>query len=117
MNPTIRRGFTLVECLVAVTLLAVGMLALSATTLTVERTDGRAARRDAAATLAWARLEALRGTPCAARANGGAAAGGIAEHWRVLPAPGLTLARDSLVLPPEDARTPPPIVVAAALPC
>ena len=112
-----RTGFTLVECLVAVTLLAVGLLGLAGTSLAVQRLTTSAARRAGAAAMAWARLERLRGTACAARASGASASHGLAESWSVAAAPGTTFVTDSLLLPPAAGRAVPPVALATGLPC
>ena len=112
-----RAGFTIAECLVAVTLLAVGMLGLAGTALAVERLDDAAARRAAAAALAWSRTERLRGTACAARSGGASLIAGLAETWMVTAAPGITRVQDSIALPPENGRPVPPLSVVTAVPC
>jgi len=115
--PHRRRGFTIAECLVAVTLLAVGLLGLAGTALAVERLSGGGARRALAAALARSRMERLRGTACTARAGGSSLTGGLAETWTVTAAPGITELHDSIALPPESGRAVPPLTVATALPC
>lgn len=112
-----RPAFTLAECLVAVTLLAIGLLGLSGTSLAVERLGDAAARRSAASTLAWSRLEQLRATACVARAGGSAVTRGIAESWTAAPSPGVSLAGDSLRLPSENGRPAPAIALEGAIPC
>ncbi|MGH7702580.1 MAG: type IV pilus modification PilV family protein [Gemmatimonadales bacterium] len=83
-------GFSLVEMLIALSLLSIGLLALVGTAGLVARTlaDGR--RRTAVAHLAAARLEMLRrtagsaGPHCTALAGGAAGRPGpIAERWVV----------------------------------
>jgi prepilin-type N-terminal cleavage/methylation domain-containing protein len=72
-----RSGFTLIEVLVAVTILAVGVVALAGSSATVTRMIGRGQSDTRAAQLATLQVEALRlvaysTTPrCTALANGG----------------------------------------------
>jgi prepilin-type N-terminal cleavage/methylation domain-containing protein len=74
-----RSGFTIIEVLVAVTILAVGVVALAGSSATVTRMIGRGQSNTRAAQLATLRVEALRllaysTTPrCTALANGGPA--------------------------------------------
>ena len=72
-----RSGFTLIEVLVAVTILAVGVVALAGSSATVTRMIGRGKIDTRAAQLATQQMEVLRRaaystTPrCTALANGG----------------------------------------------
>jgi type II secretory pathway pseudopilin PulG len=65
-----RRGFTIVEALVAVMLLAAGLLALAGTSASVSRLIGEGRRSSRAGALAFQRLESLRTTACLARSSG-----------------------------------------------
>ena len=112
-----RAGFTLAECLLALTLLTAGLLGVAGTALSVERLGSASNARATAAVLASARLESMRGTACALRAPGSASTLGIVEQWSVDAAPDLTLVRDSLNLPAGRGAPPPAIVVEAAVPC
>ncbi len=112
-----RPAFTLAECLVAVTLFAVGLLALSTTVVAVQRITAAAARRAEAAALGSARLEELRGSACAARAGGAQLTHGIAEEWRVSAGPGVTLASDTMRLPPARGVAAIAVGLSAAFPC
>jgi len=85
-----RGGFTLVELLIAVTMISVGILALmqSSAGITTMIRDGR--DRTRAVSIATTRLETLRqqalnsNPGCTALANGSAAAaGGLSEQWVV----------------------------------
>jgi len=69
------RGFTLVELIVAVTVLAVGVLAVAASAVPLGRLIARGGAQTASAAAAGARIEALRATACGA-ASGEAVAGG-----------------------------------------
>lgn len=80
-----RHAFTLLEVLVALIVLAVGILGLSASSALVSRLVGDASRLTIAATVATARLEQLRGISCAGAAPGTAITRGIEERWAVAP--------------------------------
>ena len=76
MRPA-RSGFTIIEVLVAVTILSIGVVALAGSSATVTRMIGRGKIDTRAAQLATRQLEALRLTAysttprCTALANGG----------------------------------------------
>jgi prepilin-type N-terminal cleavage/methylation domain-containing protein len=110
-------GFTLAECLVAITLFSVGLLGLAGTELAVERLAGAGAQRSRAAAIAWSRLEQLRSAPCAARASGSAAANGALERWTSASAGGATIAQDSVTLAAAGGRAPFTFGLETAFPC
>jgi prepilin-type N-terminal cleavage/methylation domain-containing protein len=112
-----RRGFTIAECLVAITLFAVGLLGLSGTSLAVQQIGAAGARRAEAAALAVARFESLAASACAARTGGSATVHGITERWTVASAGGITTAVDSLRLPPIRGRPAYTFTVETAFPC
>lgn len=93
-----RRGFTLVELLVALVLLNVGLIALVALSAALTRTgdDTRAAAR--AYRTASSRLERMASLPCAGAVSGSATpSAGIAETFADTPEPnGTRLLRDSV---------------------
>jgi len=78
-----RRGFTLVELMVAVLLLAIGLTGVVATSSAISRMMGGSSREIGAATLAASRFETLRGTQCSAIASGTATTRGTTESWTV----------------------------------
>jgi type IV pilus modification protein PilV len=78
-----RLGFTLVEVIVAMTLLSVGILALAGLSATVMRNLNGAAQQTIAATLGQSRLEQLRSFNCATLSNGSATRRGMSEIWKV----------------------------------
>jgi type IV pilus modification protein PilV len=80
----LRRGFTLVELLVAIVLLSVGALALASLSAVVMRNVNGAAQQTIAATIAQARLERLRGLPCTQLESGEADTRGMYESWKVM---------------------------------
>ncbi len=59
-----RRGFTLVELIVAIVILSVGVLGLASTAAVVTRQIGGGAQQARAAAVAQARFESLRGMSC-----------------------------------------------------
>ncbi len=64
------RGFTLLEVLVALVVLAVGILGLTAQTAVLLRALARARRAEEITFVAASRLEQLRATGCLARSDG-----------------------------------------------
>ena len=60
----LRRGFTIVEILIAVTVLVVGVLGFVGTTAAVTRMLSRGNRSNRAAFFAQHRLEQIQATPC-----------------------------------------------------
>ena len=79
-----RRGFTLIETLVALVLLEVGMLALAATSAVAARDLAFAHRSVRAQSLARNRMELLWATACSAPSSGMASpTGGFEERWNV----------------------------------
>lgn len=65
-----RRGFTLVELMVAVVVFAVGLMGVLSTTAAVTRMIARGRRAAHAATFAAQRLERLRVTACTSQTGG-----------------------------------------------
>lgn len=89
-----RPGASIVEMLVAIVILAIGVLGLAATASMVVRHMGSGARLGAAATLAQARFERLSAAACEAllaAPSGEAVARGVREQWRVAAAANGTL--------------------------
>jgi prepilin-type N-terminal cleavage/methylation domain-containing protein len=78
-----RPAFTLLEVLVALVILGVGVLALSANAALVSRLIGDGSRMTQAATVATNRLEEFRGVACANAVSGTATTRGITERWSV----------------------------------
>jgi prepilin-type N-terminal cleavage/methylation domain-containing protein len=104
------RGFSLVECLVAAVLLAVGLLAIVASQRAVQRLDQLGRRTSEATEAAASRLARLRIPGCAA-ASSGSTAGDVAEQWSVTPGP---LGRASVTVSfLHDARVRPALYASA----
>ncbi|MEX2178799.1 MAG: prepilin-type N-terminal cleavage/methylation domain-containing protein [Gemmatimonadaceae bacterium] len=81
-----RRGVTLVELIVAMTILAVGLLAIVGTSATIARSLGEARAANLAAIHAESRFEQLAGTACTSLTLGTpstAESRGISESWVV----------------------------------
>jgi len=77
------RGFTLVELVVAVTLLAVGVLAVAASAVPLAMLARRGWAEASAATAARAAIEAARSAGCGASAAGMASSPGLKLSWIV----------------------------------
>jgi prepilin-type N-terminal cleavage/methylation domain-containing protein len=77
--PARRSGLTLVEMMVAVVILAVGLLGLASTSAVVTRQVGGAASQTLAANVIQSRLEWMRAVPCATIQNKEVQTRGIKE--------------------------------------
>lgn len=82
-TPVVRRGFTLVEVIVAIVVLSIGVLSLAAGAAMTVRLVGGGARQTLAAVVAQAHFEQLRGGSCTAMASGADTVRGIAGQWTV----------------------------------
>lgn len=79
-----RRGFTLVELLVALLVFDVALLAFAADAAVLVRLRGAAMRRDAGRFAAVSRLARLRASGCPAPSAGqDSSLAGVHEYWRV----------------------------------
>ena len=76
-----RRGFTLVELLVAVLLIDVGVLAIVAGTTMLARRQIELRTRTAASQLAANRIQRLISGPCVSTVGSAAGDFGATEHW------------------------------------
>lgn len=93
-------GFTIIEILVAVLVMAVGLIALTGSSAAVTRMLGAGRRTSLATQAAERRLEQLRltarrsATGCFALASGSVASPeGMTERWEVTRRPGVVLVR------------------------
>lgn len=94
-----RSGFTLIELVLALVLVAFGLLALVATSALVTREVGSAGTRVAAALAARNRAEWLVVTPCASLVGGAVThPRGVREWWTVERNGNTVLLRDSVVI-------------------
>ena len=78
-----RAGFTLVELMVAVMVMAAGVLGLAGTAVAVARLTGAGSQQTIAANVAATRFERLRAAPCNTIAAGSATTRGVSERWVV----------------------------------
>ncbi|HKS05917.1 MAG TPA: prepilin-type N-terminal cleavage/methylation domain-containing protein [Gemmatimonadaceae bacterium] len=76
-NRRARRGFTIIEVLIAVTILIVGVLGMIGTSAAITKMLSRGNRSNRAAFLAQERLERLMATPCQLLANGTSTQAGV----------------------------------------
>ena len=91
-----RRGFSLVELLVALVLLASGALVVAGTSTLVARAVGEGARRTTAARLARSTLDSLAALPCAALVAGSDTARGVLVAWTVDTVPRARVVRQAI---------------------
>ena len=100
-----RRGFTLLEVLVALVLLEFGMLALMVASAVAARDLGVATRRIRAQWLASDRVERLRAAACATAQSGQATApGAMTETWDVQVIGARRIITDSVEMRLPNAR-------------
>jgi prepilin-type N-terminal cleavage/methylation domain-containing protein len=78
-------GFTLLEVLSALVLLAIGILGVTGSAALVSRLVGDGSRLMIAATAATARLEHLRALGCTSATSGIAVTRGVEERWTIAP--------------------------------
>jgi len=76
-----RRGFTLIELMVAIMILTVALLGLAATTTVATQMIGAGGRHTLAASVAQSRFELLRRGSCATLSGGSGYTRGMAETW------------------------------------
>jgi prepilin-type N-terminal cleavage/methylation domain-containing protein len=77
------RGFSLIEVMVAMVILAVGVLGLAASTTAITRMTGEGGRSGGAAAAAATVIEELRNTPCAALTAGSRVSGKYTLRWTI----------------------------------
>ena len=80
-----RRGYTLVEMIVAIMLFTIGLLAMAGTASLVTMALAGARTRSVAAAVAESRFDRLRAQTCSAHTSGTAVTRGVREDWTVLP--------------------------------
>ena len=74
------RGFTIIELVVAIVILAIGVLGLAGTSAVVSRTLGQGTQHAQAASVAQTRFEIMRTTRCPVN-SGTATSGKFTEKW------------------------------------
>ncbi len=86
MQPNIgRHGLTIIEVMVAITLLTVGALAVSSAAAALTRLIGKGARYASAATIGRATLESLLPIACDGGASGDSIVGAFHLDWSIRP--------------------------------
>ncbi len=113
-----RAGFTIVEVLAAVFLLAVGLLAVAGLAAVAQRTTRRGTTQTLAAAIGQSRFDSLASLPCRTLAvngatTGGATTRGVRERWRVTDGVNVKVLRDSLWVPGRHT----PVVHVSVIPC
>ena len=78
-----RRGFSLVELIVALTVLAIGLLGVASVSTLVARRIAIAESHVLSTTAAGSLIDSLAGIPCPSVASGSDAAGRVAREWTV----------------------------------
>ena len=80
---TARKGFSLIELMVAIMMLTVGLLGIAATTAVSTQMIGAGGRHTLAASVAQSRFEMLQRGPCAALVGGSTYTRGVSESWEI----------------------------------
>jgi|SRR5689334_14578085 len=109
-----RRGFSIVELVVAMMLVAIGLLSLVGANTVLVRRRNEARQRLAAVAAAANRVAQLSSGPCLP-VNGAANASGTSEQWAVRPGPNAT--REIVDSVHFGARPAHHFVVRTRLPC
>jgi Tfp pilus assembly protein PilV len=95
-------GFTIVEVLVAIMLLATGLLAIAGLAAAAHKATYNGGTQTVAAAIVQSRLDLINSLPCAAIANqsGTATSRGITERWQTVQIPNSNMltVRDTLIV-------------------
>jgi len=110
-------GFTVLEVLIAMLLLAVGVLGLTGAAAVATRMIGDARRHTQAIALAQSVVERLRSGACPSVGDGEASHGPYRVHWTVSPAAGGTARRALAVVETPGGRPARVDTVSAIVPC
>lgn len=108
-----RRAFTIVELLVALTLMGVAAAGLTASLAGERRLRALAAAHDFAAARVRERLEVLASLPCAAEASGSELSARGAERWHAWASQSAWQLTDSIELGRPSSR----LLIEARVPC
>lgn len=100
-----RKGFTLVETLIALVLLQLSMLALGAGVVAAARDLSYARHAGAAAAIARNRVAWLRANPCRIASAASMQTGATVEHWRVEANGRRRVITDSVVFPRPGGKS------------
>jgi prepilin-type N-terminal cleavage/methylation domain-containing protein len=76
-------GFTLIELMIAIMILAIGILGMAGTAAVVMKQIGGGAQMTAAAQVAAGRIEWMHTVPCTTLRDSNAVTRGIREYWSV----------------------------------
>jgi prepilin-type N-terminal cleavage/methylation domain-containing protein len=102
-----RRGFTLIELIVAIVIMVVGVLGLASTAAMVSRLVGGAAQQTVAANVAASRFERLRSVACANIVSGTADTLRMHESWHAASGgPSLWMVTDTVTYNAAGGRSP-----------
>jgi type IV pilus assembly protein PilV len=119
-RPTVRRGFTIIEVLVAIILLAIGLVSLAALGPATMKMARGGSLQTAASALAEARFDSLASLPCQTLAGPNVTTVGIGtrerrirEHWVVTDGYNVKRLVDTLWVPGRTR----PLVYLNVLPC
>lgn len=110
MSTRNRRGFTIIEVMLAVVMLTVGVMALASGSASVSRMIGRGRTDTMAADVLTSRSDQLRriaastNPPCTALTNGNAVTQGITEQWTLQGAVGGVSQQVRLIVSYRTAR-------------
>jgi prepilin-type N-terminal cleavage/methylation domain-containing protein len=80
---TARKGFSLIELMVAIMILTVGLLGLAATTAVSTQMIGAGGRHTLAASVAQSRFEMMQRGSCAGLTGGSSYTRNMTESWQV----------------------------------
>ena len=116
--PRGRSGMTLIEVIVAVTLLAIGLLSVAGLGITALKTTRGGSQQTVAAAVAQSRFDSLSSLPCRTLAvstptTGTATTRGVVERWRVVDGFNVKRLTDSLTVPGRAN----PLVYLSVIPC
>ncbi len=78
-----RKGFSLIELMVAIMVLTVGLLGLAASSAVATQMIGGGGRHTLAASVAQSRFEMLRRGRCATLSGGSSYTRGVSESWQI----------------------------------
>lgn len=115
LAPATRAGLTIVEALVALAILAAGVLALIGTTARLAHDEADARRAERASALIAERVETIASAPCRDSA-GQRVADGLVERWRVVRQDDVATLVDSVRLP-RGARSVAPVAITVPVRC
>jgi len=90
------RGFSLIEVIAAMIILTVGVLGLAASTTAIQNMTQQGGMTSGSASVAAARFDLMRSTPCASLASGTATTGKFRESWTVTTANQLRTVADTI---------------------